>query len=317
MKRDEQKKERGITLIALVVTIVVLLILAGVTITMILGEDGIIEAAREAAEKTNVAIKDEQQMLQNMADVANEYINGNGGIGSGSGSTNTETPPPAQSEGISLETIKEKATEFYGKTVNYTSTNSTGVTKWRIFYAGKIDDGDGSEQGHIYLIADDYISKDNAPEKDGQKLTGDDGAYNLYFSDELLNCYSSGASGIYNNQKVRNLLKQYFDYSPDSYPNRESTNNNIKAVAYMLDTEIWSAKYGDGGKNAEYAIGGPTLEMFVKSYNETHSENSISCEVTGKNGYTFSTGDGLTSDYDNIYRIPEDAAVKRNVACGS
>ena len=139
----------------------------------------------------------------------------------------------------------------------------------------------------------------------------------LCFNDELINCYSSGASLIYSNEKVKNLLKQYFDYSPDSYPNRESTNNNIKAVAYMLDTEIWSAKYGDGEKNAEYAIGGPTLEMFVKSYNETHSESSISCEVTGTNGYAVSYTDALATDYDNIYGVPEGSSCTRDVACGS
>ena len=43
-------KERGITLIALVITIIVLLILAGVTINMVLGDDGIIAQAKESTE---------------------------------------------------------------------------------------------------------------------------------------------------------------------------------------------------------------------------------------------------------------------------
>ena len=41
------KKERGITLVALVVTIVVLLILAGVSISMVLGNNGIVTKAKE------------------------------------------------------------------------------------------------------------------------------------------------------------------------------------------------------------------------------------------------------------------------------
>ena len=41
------KKERGITLVALVVTIVVLLILAGVSIRMVLGNNGIVTKAKE------------------------------------------------------------------------------------------------------------------------------------------------------------------------------------------------------------------------------------------------------------------------------
>ncbi len=43
-----KKNERGITLIALVVTIVVLLILAGVSISMLTGENGIITQAQDA-----------------------------------------------------------------------------------------------------------------------------------------------------------------------------------------------------------------------------------------------------------------------------
>ena len=40
------KGERGITLIALVVTIVVLLILAGITISLVFGSNGVIQSKR-------------------------------------------------------------------------------------------------------------------------------------------------------------------------------------------------------------------------------------------------------------------------------
>ncbi len=45
-------KQKGITLIALVITIVILLILAGVTIKILTGENGIINRANEAKMKT-------------------------------------------------------------------------------------------------------------------------------------------------------------------------------------------------------------------------------------------------------------------------
>ena len=44
------KKNKGITLVALVVTIVVLLILAGVSINLVLGNNGIIARAKDAAD---------------------------------------------------------------------------------------------------------------------------------------------------------------------------------------------------------------------------------------------------------------------------
>ena len=58
------KKTQGITLIALVVTIVVLLILASVTISTIFSNNGIIKKAQEAANKTKEAVEQEQAELK-------------------------------------------------------------------------------------------------------------------------------------------------------------------------------------------------------------------------------------------------------------
>ena len=54
------KEIKGITLVALVITIVVLLILAGVSINTVLGDDGIIKKAKEAAEATKQASAEEE-----------------------------------------------------------------------------------------------------------------------------------------------------------------------------------------------------------------------------------------------------------------
>ena len=53
------KKEKGITLIALVVTIVILLILAGISMTMVIGKNGIIKKAKDAREnQVHSAVKE-------------------------------------------------------------------------------------------------------------------------------------------------------------------------------------------------------------------------------------------------------------------
>ena len=54
------KEMKGITLVALVITIVVLLILAGVSINTVLGDDGIIKKAKEAAAATKQASAEEE-----------------------------------------------------------------------------------------------------------------------------------------------------------------------------------------------------------------------------------------------------------------
>ena len=59
-QKEKLKENRGITLIALVITIIVLLILAGVSIAMLTGENGIITKAREAKEKTEKATWEER-----------------------------------------------------------------------------------------------------------------------------------------------------------------------------------------------------------------------------------------------------------------
>ena len=64
MKRE--RKQTGITLIALVITVIVLLILAGVTIAALSGDNGILTRAKEAKEKTEQAQKDEEKILSEM-----------------------------------------------------------------------------------------------------------------------------------------------------------------------------------------------------------------------------------------------------------
>lgn len=54
------RNERGITLIVLVITIIVLLILAGVTFNALSGENGIITRAKDAKQKVEETDVDEQ-----------------------------------------------------------------------------------------------------------------------------------------------------------------------------------------------------------------------------------------------------------------
>ncbi len=55
-----KKNQNGITLIALVITIIVLLILAGVSIAMLTGENGILKQAVRAGDETKLAEQKEQ-----------------------------------------------------------------------------------------------------------------------------------------------------------------------------------------------------------------------------------------------------------------
>lgn len=59
----QMKKQKGITLIALVVTIIVLIILAGVSIRLVLGDNGIVQKAMLGKENMEKAQKEEDEAL--------------------------------------------------------------------------------------------------------------------------------------------------------------------------------------------------------------------------------------------------------------
>lgn len=72
--KQMRKKENGITLIALAVTIIVLIILAGISITSLTGEKGIINQARtnlENAQKESIIEKIEADLLKEKTKTGN------------------------------------------------------------------------------------------------------------------------------------------------------------------------------------------------------------------------------------------------------
>jgi len=81
------KQEKGITLIALVVTIVVLLILAGVSVNALFGNSGIIEKAKEAQNKMNQATQKDLDAINELNNWIDGKINGSSGENTTGGNT--------------------------------------------------------------------------------------------------------------------------------------------------------------------------------------------------------------------------------------
>ena len=74
----QKNKQRGITLIALIVTIIVLIILAGVSISMVVGDNGIITQAQKAKQETE--IKSDEEKIRLAINVVQIKNNGNSKI---------------------------------------------------------------------------------------------------------------------------------------------------------------------------------------------------------------------------------------------
>ena len=83
------KNRKGITLVALVVTIVVLLILAGVSINLVLGNNGIIAKAKDAETKSAEASQNDLKGMNGLVSEMEGALAENGSNGSGSGNGNT------------------------------------------------------------------------------------------------------------------------------------------------------------------------------------------------------------------------------------
>ena len=94
------------------------------------------------------------------------------------------------------------------------------------------------------------------------------------------------------------------DYFTKGY---SSTDYNMKAVAYMLDTSAWS---GFSGDKAEYAVGSPSIELFFKSYSEKYKVNYIA--QAKSTGYQMSNNGGASwtlPAYDSILDINDSTYV--------
>ena len=185
---------------------------------------------------------------------------------------------------INAEEVAKHSVVYCGKEVTgYTCDNSTGISKWKIYH---------SDGKNIYLIADNYITSEYIPTKDEATMTASTDYTNAYyFEDTLLNKYTGAASITDTN------ITPWLSYLKSSYGGSDNTNNNMKATAYLLDTEIWK-----GFKNstkAKYAIGAPTLDMFVASYNTRFSEQiEIIAQETG---YKLKFTDGDSHEYLDTY----------------
>ena len=190
--RIKTKGNKGITLIALVITIIVLLILAGVTIAALSGDNGILKRATEAKEQTNQKNDEETEKIGGYESTIDQYVDGNGG-GSGSGGsgggtgtnfTNVNTSDsnpagavPANSTVVEADASKgivikdknnnewvwievPKTTVFSGLTIDTTNTlteqNYTDIKNKLIAYAGVYRNGSASQTRSDWT--DEYYS---------------------------------------------------------------------------------------------------------------------------------------------------------------
>ena len=111
------KQEKGITLIALVVTIVVLLILAGVSVNALFGNNGIIEKAKEAQNKMDKATENDQKEINELTNWLDNQVNGTTGGGTTGEDDNPSTTPKISRLIGTVVDKNTKAEDAYGNKI--------------------------------------------------------------------------------------------------------------------------------------------------------------------------------------------------------
>ncbi len=283
--KGKNLKERGITLIALVITIIVLLILAGVTLSIVL-HTGIIDNSQKAVESFQIASAKEQIDMEifgsydgtgkiNINTLNDNLIKNLKNVyfkGQILSETNRieELPVVVTYNGVEVK-IGNGSGKFtnmitannYGDKVKYTAN---GISDWKIFY---------NDNKNVFLISSDIIPNDKIA---NEKITKS-GTYRAYLEAKNIST-TVGASSVSDD------IAQKFLWSYKSqYPT--SLRANSRALSQMFfDTENWS-NFVDPNY-AEDAIGAPTLEMWIKSWNEKYPNDLLYYQIYDDLGYKIS-----------------------------
>ena len=163
------KQEKGITLIALVVTIVVLLILAGVSVNALFGNSGIIEKTKDAQNKMDQATQNDLDSINELNNWIDGKINGTTGGNTTGGDDNPSTTTTKISTLVGTVVDKNtKAEDAYGnkitipkgfKILEHNPTSSTGAVTYN--YTNSEETGE-----HIPAVQDGIVIED----KDGNQF---------------------------------------------------------------------------------------------------------------------------------------------------
>ena len=192
-KTKEAKKNRGITLISLIVTVIVLLILAGISIATLNGDSGIIKKSKEAKEQTEIAEEKE------VVDRATVQAMGNNKKGDLIESELQEQLDKIASSGKTEVTDTGEEFEVLFKESNrcYTVDKEGNILEQQIIekieYAGDITKNgqyDGSaEKPYQICCIEDLVAFSNMTKGSGMALQNgkiENVKYPIYFSDKYV-----------------------------------------------------------------------------------------------------------------------------------
>ena len=260
ISKKKSLQEKGITLIALVVTIIILLILAGVTLNMALSQDGLFSKTKEAADKYKQAQSDEEEMVRQIAtQMYSEYV----------GAEVTGYTPT----GISCEI--ETTTSGHTDTQNFERENLT----WRIW------DFDGTT---LRIIGDTTDSQ--------LYLYGVEGYNNgVWALDHICKeLYSNDEHGITATTLKRSDIQKVSTYDYTEYMHKVGNWQEISE-----EPSETTVSYGQSVEYENELENIPGMWMKNDQY-WVYEDNGVSIDKEGNKWETIGTDDGFDNSSTNL-----------------
>ena len=275
------KNKKGITLVALVVTIVVLLILAGVSINLVLGNNGIIAKAKEAETKSAEASQNDLKGINALTEEMNNALG--------------EKPKVDLSKykigdyvNYTYDTVSSGYTTPSTENGyrNQTIAQSTETLKWRIL---NIDEANGT----VDLVSATPTSNIVGF---GEILGYNNGPYIMDKICEAL--YSNNSRGI----KARSidLLDMEKHLTSDGITARNGSSSTVKygkTKTYASNTKypsLYAGQKGAGVNVAETEVETKMEKIDITKGNDPYEESKAIAETEPTKDSTFETGKPLT-----------------------
>ena len=285
------KNKKGITLVALVVTIVVLLILAGVSVNLVLGNNGIIAKAKDAETKSAEASQNDLKGMNALTEEMNNALGEKPKVDLSKykiGDSVNYTYDPAGSYSLS--------STYSGCSRNQTIAQTTGLT-WKVLNVDKENDtvdiiSTNPTSSTVYFS--NILGYNNGP----------------YLMNEICKAqYSNKTLGV--NARSINLLDMEKHLKPDGITARNAYTNSVKygtTKTYTSNTKYPSlyANQKGAGPNITAANASTISQPDITKGNDPYEESKVivpkgTTEPT--NDSTYGTGSPLTVT-QTYYYIP-------------
>ena len=297
--RKTLKNTNGITLIALVVTIVVLLILAGVSINAVFGQDGIIQKAKDAQNKMDEAQQKDLNSINELNNWIDSKTNGATGGSTGGNTTgggdNPSTPSGTWTQNKTTVT-DGKTTYTVGDDYTYDCGVSGYTGGWKVL---------GAENGKLLIMSTVDVGT--------LKLSGKDG-YNTGVSKLNAMCAKYGTN-------ARSITVEDINRVTGYDPTNQGDGKVFGAGEfYEYGNKVTYTASGSSATNGKNYTGSISYEHPDGRKIGTDNVTSITVESTGYYYYPYSlttssstTGEckGIATDssaYKLLFRNADDSA---------